>query len=258
MKFEFLFEDIKSNEMMDEARTANLDTFFEWTKTAGKTIHDICDKDITLARSIPGIKEFKKYLDDATGQDNDLINVVLSLEKQYRAWINEVLEPQKANKIYKETKIWIKNNSEPGVRGRKLGSTNKPKDNADKITKGLDFKPTQSQTAMSPETSAASEIPKEKKKYYTPTGNPRGRRPGQKNAPKDVTTKIEPSDISKISLSNKEAVFESLKSLLNNGIRDKHFDDVLHLEIKQYASPLFSLKIRNFVLYFINTLIILN
>jgi len=215
MKFEFLFEDIKSDEMMDEARTANLDTFFEWTKTAGKTIHDICDKDITLARSIPGIKEFKKYLDDATGQDNDLINIVLSLEKQYRAWINEVLDPQKANKIYKETKMWIKDHSEPGVRGRKLGSTNKPKDNTDKITKGLDFKPTQSQTAISPETSVASEIPKEKKKYYTPTGNPRGRRPGQKNAPKDVTTKIEPSDVSKISLSNEPNVEPTMADFMN-------------------------------------------
>jgi hypothetical protein len=202
MKFEFLFEDVNSEKNMDESKLANVDTFYEWTKTAGKTIYDICDKDITLASSIPGIGEFKKYLDGATGQDNDTINLVLSLQKQYKAWINEVLDPQKANKIYKETKIWIKDHSVPGIRGPKPGSKNKPNDNTDKITKGLDFKPTQSQTLTSPETSVASEIPKEKKKYYKPTGNPRGRRPGQKNAPKDVTTKIEPSDISKVSLSN--------------------------------------------------------
>jgi hypothetical protein len=198
MKFEFLFEDIKSDGVVDEARTANLDTFYEWTKTAGKIIHDICDKDITLARSIPGIKEFKKYIDEATGQDNDLINVVLSLEKQYRPWINEVLDPKKSNKIYKETKIWIKDHSEPGVRGRKLGSTNKPKANVDKATQGLDFKPDQT---TEPELSVAPKAPKEKKKYYVPTGNPRGPKPGSKRTPKDVSTKINPTDVNKVPLS---------------------------------------------------------
>ena len=199
MKFEFLFEDIKPDEAMDEARTANLDTFYEWTKTAGKTIYDICDKDITLASSIPGIGEFKKYLDDATGQNNDTINLVLSLQKQYKAWINEVLDPKKANKIYKATKIWIKDHSVPGIRGPKPGSKNKPKDNADKSTQGLDFTPTQ--TSAEPEMSIAPEAPKEKKKYYTATGLPRGRRPGQKNAPKDVTKPIETSDVNKVPLS---------------------------------------------------------
>lgn len=208
MKFEFLFEDVKSNKMMDEGKFANPDNFFVWTEKAVATIRDVCEDDPLKIKTLPGITNYKAYVSDIPDVNTeDWVDIIFSLEKYYVSWLNS-MDPKKSAEIYRSTKKWIKENKRPGVRGPKPGSKRTSKDDTIKTTQGLDYSPISAKTNAEPETPIEKKrpgrpaLPPEMKKTYVPTGNPRGPKPGSKRTPKDVTANIDTSKVNKIFPSN--------------------------------------------------------
>jgi len=194
MKFEFLFEDVLSDMAMDEARVASDVKFDAFAKSAGAEIAAVCDQTINRIMYMPGLQNFKQYISDQRDVDvTDPVSIILNVERFYESWINQ-LDPKLSNKIYKQTKDWLKSYKEKGKVGRPAGIGNKPKDNANKAMQGLDYAPTQEPMAATepevttdPETVVEPEVPMEPKrgrgrpalpaelkKKYIPTGAPKG------------------------------------------------------------------------------------
>lgn len=183
MKFEFLFEDMLSDMAMDEARVASDVKFDAFAKTAGQEIAAACDVTVNRIFNMPGLQNFKQYISDQRDIDvTDPVSIILNIERFYESWINQ-LPSKLSNKIYVDTRNWLKSFKEKGKAGRPAGVGNKPKDNADKAVQGLDYTPsatiepgapTEPDVAIEPKKRGRKPLPPGMKKVYVPTGNPRG------------------------------------------------------------------------------------
>ena len=236
MKFEFLFEDMKSDMAMDEARVASDVKFDAFAKSAGAEIAAACDQTINRILYMPGLQNFKQYISDQRDVDvTDPVSIILNVERFYESWINQ-LDPKISNKIYKQTKEWLAQYKVKGTPGRKLGGKNAPKDNADKATQGLDYTPGEPEVAVAPEISADPEVavepevpteprrgrgrpalPPEQRKtqVYVPTGKPKGRPKTKELTMGEVMAQMRAM----------QAEIKALKDQLNKGGADQG-DDV--------------------------------
>lgn len=196
MKFEFLFEDMKSDMAMDEARGASDVQFDKFAKSAGTEIADACNHVVTRIYAMPGFQSYKEYVTGIPSVDvTDPVSLVLSIDRYYEGWINQ-LPKKKSDEIHRATKSWLAQYKAKGTPGRKLGGKNKPKDDANKATQGLDYTPGEPEVAVEPEVPVEPEVavepevpaeprrgrgrpplPPEQRKtqVYVPTGKPKGR-----------------------------------------------------------------------------------
>ncbi len=239
MKFEFLFEDMKSDMAMDEARGASDVKFDQFAKTAGEEIAAACDVTINRIYSMPGLQNFKQYISDQRDVDvNDPVSIILNVERFYESWINQ-LDRRVSNEIHRKTKIWLSQYKEKGTPGRKLGGKNKPKDDVNKATQGLDYTPgepevaaepalpTEPEVAVEPQLTTTPKVrggarsgagrpklPDGQRKVYIPTGKPKGRPKTKELTMGEVMAQMRAM----------QAEIKALKDRLNNGGADQGGD----------------------------------